>query len=73
MEVLKKVLMGLGIAIAAIILIGLIAIFVGLYQVSVPPKLEVESVTLVDHDGYPAVKGGVRDGQVSREVLPHDP
>ena len=49
MGVMKKVLIGLGITIAVIVVIGL-------YQVSVPPKIEVKSVTVVDHNDYPAIK-----------------
>jgi len=56
MGVLKKVLMGLGIAIAAVIIVAVLLLIAGLYQVSVPPKIEVKSVAVVDHDSYPAIK-----------------
>jgi len=56
MGVLKKVLMGLGIAVAAVIIVAALLLIIGLYQVSVPPKIEVKSAAVVDHDGYPAIK-----------------
>ena len=56
MGVLKKALMGLGIAIAAIIALPSTIGLAGLYWVTTPPKFEVRSVAIADHDGYPATK-----------------
>jgi len=53
---LKKILIGLGIAIVAIVIFLFIVGFIGVYWITAPPKFEVKSIVTVDHDGYPAFK-----------------
>ncbi|MHB9301900.1 hypothetical protein [Thermofilum pendens] len=54
---LKKVLVALGIAVAAVIIVGAVLLGLGLWYAATPPaKFEVGSVEVVDHNGYPALR-----------------